>query len=187
MIHGILPAQFTCLTVFLHNLSPSFLLSTIPLGLASSTSYSIYPDASLDSKKVFHINVKNGETTTDCFKWAMLSAMFLVGEHSDRVSSYRKNENSLVFDGLQFPLWLCQILIFECNNPSIAAHVLAYGEENKSFFVLYLSPAMYLRLYCITLLLLDSPNDGGHYVWMKNLARLFVSEFTDNWKNTYIL
>jgi len=28
MIYGILPAQFTCLTVFFHNLSPSFLWST---------------------------------------------------------------------------------------------------------------------------------------------------------------
>jgi len=27
-IHGILPVQFTCLTVFFHNLSPSFLWST---------------------------------------------------------------------------------------------------------------------------------------------------------------
>ena len=27
-IHGILPVQFTCLTVFFHNLSPSFLCST---------------------------------------------------------------------------------------------------------------------------------------------------------------
>jgi len=37
-IHGILPIQSTCFTVFFHNLSPSFL----PLGLAPSTSYSIH-------------------------------------------------------------------------------------------------------------------------------------------------
>jgi len=28
IIHGLLPVQFTCLTVFFHNLSPSFLWST---------------------------------------------------------------------------------------------------------------------------------------------------------------
>ena len=39
-IHGNLPVQFTCLTVFFHNLCPSFLWST--LGLAPSTSYSIH-------------------------------------------------------------------------------------------------------------------------------------------------
>jgi len=38
MIHGILPVQSMCLTVFFHNLSPSFL----SLGLAPSTSYSIH-------------------------------------------------------------------------------------------------------------------------------------------------
>jgi len=34
-IHGTLPVQLTCLTVFFHNLSPSFF--GIPLGLAPST------------------------------------------------------------------------------------------------------------------------------------------------------
>jgi len=38
-IHSIHSVQFTCLTVFLHDLSPSPLG---PLGLASSTSYSIH-------------------------------------------------------------------------------------------------------------------------------------------------
>ena len=37
MMHGIPPVQFTCLTVFFHNLSPS-----LPLGLAPSTSYTIH-------------------------------------------------------------------------------------------------------------------------------------------------
>ena len=40
MIHSILPVQFMCLTVFLHNLCQSFLWST--LSLAPSTSYSIH-------------------------------------------------------------------------------------------------------------------------------------------------
>jgi len=39
-IHGILPVQFTCLTVFFHNLSSSF--PCLPLGLAPSTSFSIH-------------------------------------------------------------------------------------------------------------------------------------------------
>ena len=39
-IYGILPVQFTCLTVFFHNFSPSFLC--LPLSLAPSTSYSIH-------------------------------------------------------------------------------------------------------------------------------------------------
>jgi len=41
-IHGILRIQSTCSTVFFHNLSPSFLWSTVPLGLVPSTSYSIH-------------------------------------------------------------------------------------------------------------------------------------------------
>jgi len=40
-IHGILSIQFTCLTVFFHNLSLQVFFG-LPLGLAPSTSYSIY-------------------------------------------------------------------------------------------------------------------------------------------------
>jgi len=36
IIHGILPIQFTCLTVFFHNLSPSFLWSTSWPGILHS-------------------------------------------------------------------------------------------------------------------------------------------------------
>jgi len=41
-IHGILPVQSTCLTVFLHNLSPSFLWSISWPGTLNSTSYSVH-------------------------------------------------------------------------------------------------------------------------------------------------
>ena len=40
IIHGTISVQFTCLTVFLHNLCPSFF--GLPLSLAPSTSYSIH-------------------------------------------------------------------------------------------------------------------------------------------------
>jgi len=39
MIHGILPVQFRCLTVFFHNLSPSFLWSTSCTPCISSSNY----------------------------------------------------------------------------------------------------------------------------------------------------
>jgi len=41
-IHGIMSVQFTCLTVFFHNLSQSFIWFTATLSLAPSTSYSIH-------------------------------------------------------------------------------------------------------------------------------------------------
>jgi len=39
-------------------------------------------------------------------------------------------------------------------------------------------PAMHRCPYRITLQLLDSPNGGGHYVWVKSLLRLITSKFT---------
>jgi len=124
------------------------------------------------------INVKCRDRV-DCFRFAVLSALFPVRQHSDRLSSYIQHENVIDCSGLQFPLEPKQIRVFEKNNPAIGIHCLAYNEENKSFSVLYLSSDMHNRQHKISLLLLDSP-DGKrkHYVWIKNLSRLIHSKYT---------
>jgi len=58
MIHGILPVQFTCLTVFFCNLQVFF---GLPLGLAPSTSYTIHfitqSLSSFHSTCLYHCNL----------------------------------------------------------------------------------------------------------------------------------
>jgi len=51
-IHSIFPVQFTCLTVFLHNLSPS-----LPLGLEPSTSYFTQSSSSFRRTCPYHHNL----------------------------------------------------------------------------------------------------------------------------------
>ena len=124
------------------------------------------------------INVNNSKSQ-DCFRWAIISALFPAAKHSECLSSYVQYENSIDCRDLQFPVTPNQIPVFERNNPTIAIHCLSYDTEKKSFSILYLSPEMCERQHKITLLLLDSP-DGQkkHFVWVKNLSRLIAAEYT---------
>jgi len=140
------------------------LVPFLPLGGGSS--YIPTPEW-LAAKKAC-INVKVYGDRQDCFKFAVLSALFPVKEHSDRMTSYLQHENAIDCSGLKFPVAPEKIHIFERNNPSIAIHCLAYNAESDSFTILYLSPEMHIRKHNISLLLLDSC-DGRrkHYVWIK--------------------
>jgi len=64
MIHGILPVQFTCLTVFFHNLSPSFPWSTSWPGILH-----LIPHTFLHPIIVFF--VANAHTNATCFAVVM--------------------------------------------------------------------------------------------------------------------
>ena len=129
--------------------------------------------------KMAVINVKTYERN-DCFRWAILSALYPAREHSDRLSSYARHEHAIDCSGLTFPTHPSQIKIFERNNPTIAIHCIAYNDKKDSFSILYLSPHMHQRPHKISLLLLDDPTGSGckHYVWIKNLSRLIASKYT---------
>jgi len=123
------------------------------------------------------INVKCH--TPDCYRWAILSALYPASLNSDRVNTYAAYRDDIDCSGLKFPVQPQQIPIFERDNPTIAVHCLAYDKASKSFSILYLSPAIHKRPRKITLLLLDSPNGKKkHYVWVKDLSRLIASKFS---------
>ncbi|GFY59099.1 uncharacterized protein TNIN_277741 [Trichonephila inaurata madagascariensis] len=49
------------------------------------------------------INVKN-ENDNECFKLAILSALYPADNHVDRVSKYKPYENVLSFEGIEYPV-----------------------------------------------------------------------------------
>jgi len=152
---------------------------------AAASSYIQTPACLVNKRAV--INLKNYQCE-DCFKWAVLSALFPVNEHSDRLKSYAIHEHEIDCRGLTFPVAPSQISVFELNNPSIAIHCLAYDEKKNSFPILRLSTEMYNRPHKITLLLLDSSSSPSskflkptkHYVLVKNLSRLIYSQYSHN-------
>jgi hypothetical protein len=72
------------------------------------------------------VNVKNKDQ--QCFKWAILSALFPVSKDAQRVNKYRDCEDNLNWSGLKFPVKLSQIKTFEQKN-SISVHV--FGCDTK--------------------------------------------------------
>ena len=61
------------------------------------------------------VNVKNGDQ--QCFKWAVLSALFPVGKDANRSSKYTALEGELDWSGLSFPCrptGICN----SCNEPA---------------------------------------------------------------------
>ena len=60
------------------------------------------------------MNVKNVDD--QCFKWAILSALFPAGKDAQRVGKYVQHEEKLDWTGLQYPASLKQIRMFERRN-----------------------------------------------------------------------
>ena len=75
------------------------------------------------------VNVNN--TNEKCFKYAILACLNDVGNNSSRSSSYKRYENKLNFNGIDFPVKLKDISKFEKQNDiSVNVYILKrYGEK----------------------------------------------------------
>ena len=113
------------------------------------------------------INVTNRDT--QCFKWAVLSALHPADTHSNRLTKYTQYADELDFSGIDFPVKREDIAKFERqNNISITL----FGYEDKQLFPIYVSQhgsKIHIDL------LLFSDEHTSHYVWVKNRNRLLAS------------
>lgn len=85
----------------------------------TGSTYIPTPKFVADKKAV--INVQNNDE--ECFKWAILSALYPATRDAQRVSKYRAYESVLNFDGIDFPVDLKQISQFEKQNVDISVNV----------------------------------------------------------------
>lgn len=158
---------------------------------------------SLKQKKAI-INVKNFDN--QCFKWAVLSALFPNKIHAERVIHYKKYQNKLNFKGVKFPVKINDIGKFERNNSNISINV--YAHENKSnsaHTYSYTSPIRItkkVKKHHINLLLIqenvaqensldlyadfNSTDIQSHYCWIKNMSRLVKSQLSKNRNKVFI-
>jgi hypothetical protein len=68
------------------------------------------------------VNVKN--TDHECFKWAILSALYPPTDNPHRLAHYKAIEHDLDFSGINFPASLKDVAKFERQN-HVSVHV--YG------------------------------------------------------------
>lgn len=72
------------------------------------------------------INVRNNDA--EFFKWALLSAVYheeINSNHTDMVQQYQSWKDELNFTGLEFPVEVDKIGVFERFNPNYAINVFA--------------------------------------------------------------
>lgn len=139
------------------------------------TSYIELPHDVQTKKAV--VNVKNADV--QCFKWALLSALYPVAKNADKVTSYVRNENKLKFDGVSFPVKLCHIpKVEKLNNISVNVFGLEYDDVKKQNSVVGPLYFTNCRKSCHINLLYITNGSNGHYCHIKNMSRLIRSQLT---------
>ena len=100
------------------------------------------------------INIKN-LYDNECFKWSILAKLHPVEMNANRINQYKKWENQLNFDGIEFPVSPSQIPKFEAQNVvSVNVYVLVKKSDNFSVIPLYLTSAK--KEHHVHLLLIQS-------------------------------
>ncbi|KAB0790845.1 hypothetical protein PPYR_14921, partial [Photinus pyralis] len=140
----------------------------------------------IQSKKAC-VNVKNDDDA--CFAWAVVSALYPVDKHPQRISKYPHYSSVLKLKGIQFPMTMRQIPNFEKQN-SISINVYILKKEKKDQFntlPTYLTKEK--RDKHVNLLLVQDCYEQSvkfHYVWIKNLSRLVSKQLSKEKRQKYI-
>lgn len=137
-------------------------------------------------KKRAVVNVQNYDNM--CFVWAILAALYPAQDNPNRITNYRRYLSTLNLTGIEFPIAMSKIKIFEKQNPDISINVFGLEKHNgKSIIV---GPYYYTQSrkpQHINLLYLED-DEGGmqHYCWIKNLGRLVNSQISKRKTSKFI-
>ena len=79
----------------------------------------------------------------ECFKWAILAKLHPVENNPQRLNHYKKWENELNFDGIEFPVSPSQVPKFEAQNLKVSVNIYGLVKKSNNFTVvpLYLTTA----------------------------------------------
>ena len=139
------------------------------------------PKELADKKAI--INMKNKDNK--CFMWCVRRALNPTNNHPERVDKeLMEKENTLNMEGIEYPVSLKDIDLFEKQNPDISIMVLGFNEKDK-VYPLRVSEHVYNREHNIILLLIER---GGvkHYCLFKNSSRLLSKQISAHKKGTHI-
>jgi hypothetical protein len=138
--------------------------------LNGGSSYVPLPKVLADKKAI--INMKNEDN--ECFKWSVTTAIYHETKVRERISKkLRVDAKKFDWTGIEFPVTLKQINLFEKNN-DFAVNVYGYEE-----YVYSLRISKCVGRQVIDLLLI-SGEGNNHYCWIKNKSRLLSSQVNNN-------
>lgn len=140
------------------------------------------------------INLRNDDIY--CFKWAIISAMCpTVRGTAFRTSAYPVDDITaniilleeynikLDFSGLDFPLKVYDVGIFEEHNENISVNV--FGLEGDDIVGPFYCTKAEKNKH-INLLMIQDYADNCHYVWIKHISRLVRSQLTKSGRKIFI-
>ena len=151
------------------------------------------------------INVRN-ENDEECFKWAVLSALYPAKSNSSRVRSYSVHAGKLNWDNLIFPVTPGQINLFEdANDISVNVFILQYRKGTYTVAPFRVSTMKNEARRHVNLLLIqnhyydeDEPikqveeettvNEPFrfHYVWIKDLPKLLSPQLSKHQHKIFV-
>jgi len=86
------------------------------------STYTKSPKQLIDKRAV--LNIKNDDEY--CFLYCIAAHLHYVKKNAERSKQYRQYFKELIYEGLSFPLKVCDVAKFECMNPDIAVNVLIF-------------------------------------------------------------
>ena len=126
------------------------------------------------------VNIKNNDEKL--FLWSILASLHPVQcrNHLDRVSKYQGYQHELNMSGIQYPVNIKDINIFEYQN-KISVNV--YGYEDKNISPLRTS-TMTAAIHRMNLLYITA-GETSHYALLKDLSRLILRQFNNHNNKKY--
>ena len=139
------------------------------LVLTRGSSYTELPEWRKSKMAVIKPQNKNKE----CFKWAVIAALHReeIKNNPERISLLRFYENQHTWKGLEFPVSIKKIDMFEKNNPGITGNVLFSNKKSQNIYAARRSERNVKCKKQVNLLMIE---DGGkrHYTTIKSTSRL---------------
>ena len=117
----------------------------------------------------FLLNIKNNDQL--CFAYCIIAALFPVDNNRNRVGNYTAKLNNLNWTGINFPVTLNQIPLFEKQN-NISVNVFGFNKEK--IVPLFMST---LRSNTTVPLLLLSDKNASHYCLITNFHAFMARQF----------
>ncbi|XP_051170478.1 uncharacterized protein LOC127287531 [Leptopilina boulardi] len=143
------------------------------------------------------VNVRN-EKDNECFKWAILSALYEASSNPSRLQNYAYIQHHLNFTNIKFPVALNDVARFEVlNNISVNVYCLVKRKGEFTVSPIHLTSqkqSKHVNLLRVDDHYIDEDDDKEdsaisnkfHYVWIKSLSRLINNQVSTNEHKLFI-